>query len=122
MSSTYLTRIPTEMGQELGSVNLKQSFKNYFTILLKRVGNLVRFLKPSQEPSNCISCLLGLQTPNEAFFHCNPEYFCLGRQFGQINFGAFGVFSAKLSEPILVQRVHVFPSEHCFPVFSFIII
>ena len=35
----------------------------------------------------------GLRTPNEAFFHRNPELLCLGRQFGQINFGAFGVFS-----------------------------
>ena len=54
----------------------------------------------------------GLRMPNEAFFHYNPELLGLGRQFGQINFGAFGVFSAELSAPILVQcsesLVHVF--------------
>ena len=46
---------------------------------------------------------LGLRTPNEAFFHQNPELLGLGRQIGQINSGAFGVFSAELSAPILVQ-------------------
>ena len=47
--------------------------------------------------------------PNEAFFHWNPELLGLGRQIGQINSGAFGVFSVKLSAPILVQ---------CFPLFK----
>ena len=46
-----------------------------------------------------------LRTPNEAFFHWNPELLGLGRQIGQIHFGAFGVFSAELSVPILVQWV-----------------
>ena len=33
----------------------------------------------------------------------NPSFIEIpGRQIGQINFGAFGVFSAKLSSPILV--------------------
>ena len=54
----------------------------------------------------------GLRTPNEAFFHWNPEL--LGRQIGQINSGAFGVFLAELSAPILVQWVP-FP---CFPLFN----
>ena len=31
-----------------------------------------------------------LWTPNEAFFHRNPKFLCLGRQFELINFGAFG--------------------------------
>ena len=31
---------------------------------------------------------------NEAFFHRNPKLLGLGRQFGQINFGVFGVFLA----------------------------
>ena len=44
----------------------------------------------------------GLRTPNEAFFHRNPKLLGLGRQIGQINFGAFRVFSANLSAPILV--------------------
>ena len=50
-----------------------------------------------------VSITHGLRTPNEAFFHRNPNLLGLGRQFGQINFGAFGVFSANLSAPILVQ-------------------
>ena len=40
--------------------------------------------------------------PNEAFFYWNPELLSLGRQIGQINYGAF---LAKLSAPILVQWV-----------------
>ena len=44
----------------------------------------------------------GLRTLNEAFFHQNPKVLGLGRKFGQINFGAFGVFSDDLSAPILV--------------------
>jgi hypothetical protein len=44
----------------------------------------------------------GLRTPNEAFFHRNPKLLGLGRQFGQIHFGAFGGISANLSAPILV--------------------
>ena len=39
----------------------------------------------------------GLRAPNEAFFHHNPKV--LGRQFGQINFGAFrfGIFGRFIS-------------------------
>ena len=44
----------------------------------------------------------GLRTPKEAFFHQNPKLLGLGRQLGQINFGAFGVFLADFSAPILV--------------------
>ena len=44
----------------------------------------------------------GLRTPNEAFFHWNPDLLGLGRQIGQINSGAFGVLLAELSAPILV--------------------
>ena len=58
--------------------------------------------------------MYGLRTPNKAFFHWNPELLGLGRQIGQINSGAFGVFSAKLSAPILVQWV----SCPCFPLFK----
>ena len=39
----------------------------------------------------------GLQAPNEVFFHRNPKLLSLNRQFGQISFGAFGVFSVDLS-------------------------
>jgi hypothetical protein len=38
---------------------------------------------------------------NETFFHRNSKFLGLGRQFGQINIGAFGVFLADLSAPIL---------------------
>ena len=50
----------------------------------------------------------GLRTPNQAFFHRNPKFLGLGRQIGQINFGAF---STDLSAPILVLWV----SCPCFP-------
>ena len=43
-----------------------------------------------------------LRTPNEAFFYWNPELLGLGRQFWQVNIGAFGVFSAGLLAPNLV--------------------
>ena len=56
----------------------------------------------------------GLWTPNETFFHWKPELLGLGRQIGQINSGAFGLFLAKLSAPILVQWV---PCP-CFPLFN----
>jgi hypothetical protein len=45
----------------------------------------------------------GLRTPNEAFFYWNLELLGLGGHIGQINSGAFGVFLAELSAPILVQ-------------------
>jgi hypothetical protein len=40
--------------------------------------------------------------PDEAFFHQNPKLLGLCRQFGQINFAAYGEFLANLSAPILV--------------------
>ena len=40
-----------------------------------------------------------------SLFYRNPNILGFGRQFGQIKFGAFGVFSADLSTPILVQWV-----------------
>ena len=42
----------------------------------------------------------GLRTRNETSFHQNTKLLGFGRQFGQINFGAFGVFSVNLSAPI----------------------
>jgi hypothetical protein len=47
----------------------------------------------------------GLQMPNEGIFYRNPKLLGLGRQFGQMSFGAFGVFLANLSAPILVLWV-----------------
>jgi hypothetical protein len=38
-----------------------------------------------------------------SLFHRNPKRLGMGRQFGQVNLGAFGVFSADLSAPNLVQ-------------------
>ena len=38
--------------------------------------------------------------PNEAFIHWNSKLLGLGRQFGQIDFGAFGVLLTELSAPI----------------------
>ena len=52
----------------------------------------------------------GLWTPNEAIFHWDPELLGLARQIGHKTW-AFGVFSAELSAPILVQWV----SCPCFP-------
>ena len=37
-----------------------------------------------------------LRMSNEAFFHWNSELLGLGRQIGQTNSGAFGVFLAEL--------------------------
>ena len=58
--------------------------------------------------------------PMKPFFHQNPKHLCLGRQFGQINCGAFGVFSAKLSarseyyfsiiQPLFLQKDSAFTS------------
>ena len=41
--------------------------------------------------------------PMKYFFHCNSELLGLGRQIGQVNSEAFGVFLAELSAPMLVQ-------------------
>ena len=38
------------------------------------------------------------ESTDEAFFHRNPNFLGLGRQFGQIN---FGVFSANLSKLLI---------------------
>ena len=51
-------------------------------------------------PKRCL--FHGLGKPNDAFFHRNPKLQGLSRQFGQIIFGALGVFSADLSAPIMV--------------------
>ena len=56
----------------------------------------------------------GLRTTNEAFFQWYPKLLGLGRQIGPINFMAFGVFSAKLSAPILARLV---PCP-CFPIIN----
>ena len=55
-----------------------------------------------------------VRTPTEAFFHWNLELLGLVKLLGQMNYGAFGVFSAKLSALILVQWV---PCP-CFPLLN----
>ena len=65
----------------------------------------------------------GLLTPNEAFFHWTQNFWAwadkLGRQIGQVNSGAFGVFSAKLSvvsplsmfliiQPLFLQKLRLY--------------
>jgi hypothetical protein len=74
------------------------------------IGPLVGKAKPFTVFPHIVST--ELQTPNEAFFHWNPELLGLGRQIRQINSGAFGVFWAELSAPILAQWV-IFP---CFSI------
>ena len=54
------------------------------------------------------------ERPIQPFIHKNPKVLGLGRHFGQINYAAFGVFSADLSAPILVLWV---PCP-CFPLIS----
>jgi hypothetical protein len=55
------------------------------------------------------------QISSSAFLPISPfQTFGMGRQIGQVNFGAFGVFLAELSTPILVL-VHVF---HCSTIIS----
>ena len=57
----------------------------------------------SSESEECQSTDCG--SPMKPFFHCNPELLRLGRQIRQTN---YGVFSTKLSSPILESLVHVF--------------
>ena len=51
---------------------------------------------------------------NLALFHGNTKLLGLGRQFGQTNFGGFGVLSADSSAPIFVMWV---PCP-CFPIIN----
>ena len=53
-----------------------------------------------------------LRTPNETFFHWNPELLGLGRQIG---WGIWGIFGLTVLAPILVQWV---PCP-CFPLFHY---
>ena len=48
-----------------------------------------------------------LRTLNEAIFHQNPKRFGLGRQFGQIHFESFGVFSNNLSACTKGNNSHI---------------
>ena len=54
--------------------------------------------------------------PRWRLFYWNPELLGLGRQIGQINSGAFGIFTTKLSASILVKWLPCpcFPFNHYF--------
>ena len=57
----------------------------------------------------------GLRTPNEAVFHWNPELLGLGRKIGQINSGAFGVFSAEcfpLFNNYFYKKLSIYTYQH----------
>jgi hypothetical protein len=64
-----------------------------------------RFFLPKLSSCALLHLKHGLRTPYEAFYHRNPKLLGLSRQIRQINFGAFGVFLADLSAPILVLQV-----------------
>ena len=70
--------------------------------------NIYKYLSCSPDPRTKYG------HPMKPFFHWNSELLGLGRTIGQINSGAFEVFSADLSTPILVQWV---PCP-CFPLFN----
>ena len=72
-----------------------------------------------------------LRTPNEASFHRNSKLLCLGRQFGQIDLGAFGgiftlFFSThfgtlsplsifSISQPLFLQKtLDLYPNPKYF--------
>ena len=95
---------------------LRQFSDNFITTLsVRRSCSVLSRTSISETGQTFIHPLIhGLGTPNEAFFHWNSELLGLGRQIGQIDFGAFGVLSAKLSAPIWVQWV----SCPYFPLFN----
>ena len=100
----YPTNLPNASNDTavISSISKSPQFHRkcrYALTLLWYIDNIVNIY------SHSIAFLHGVWTPNEAFFHWNPELLGLDRQIGKINFGAFGVFSAKLSAPILVQWV-----------------
>ena len=71
----------------------KITFLSWSKIIFSRLANLeYRALIWCSEALIWLARGHELQTPNEAFFHWNPEL--LGRQIGEITSGAFGVFSA----------------------------
>ena len=46
-----------------------------------------------------VTIIHGLRMPNKVFFHQNLRVLGLGRQFGRINFRAFGYFWATFQYP-----------------------
>ena len=107
--STYGQGVMEYMSKLLKTITIKGLV--FQEIVVIKVCYLVSRQKLLQRHYSYSRTNYGLRTPNEAFFHWNP----LGRQIGQIDSGAFGVFSAKLSAPILVQWV----TCPCFPLFHY---
>ena len=56
----------------------------------------------------------GLRTPNEAFFHWNPELLGLGRQIGQTNSVAFGVLFQEAKFVIIIYYYNCSKYEWLF--------
>ena len=56
----------------------------------------------SQMSIDKTGCSVDYGRAMKPFFYRNPKLLGLGRQFGQIHFGAFRVFSNDLSAPISV--------------------
>ena len=87
------------------------SFRKYIIWLLKLLTRKSLSLLQSN-PDNLFYRSLTPRTTDAqwSLFHWNPELLELGRQIGQINSGAFEVFSAKLSAPFWCSEslVHVF--------------
>ena len=56
----------------------------------------------------------GLRMPNEAFFHWNPKLLGLGRQIGQINFGALvkNTFNVNLPLGLILPNCGKLVSFH----------
>ena len=79
------------------------SFAELNDLSCEDIGGRVIFATDDWFARRLFTIYHGLRTPNEAFFHRNRKLLGSGRQFGQINFGACGLFSAKLLASILVQ-------------------
>ena len=109
--SLFFCKIP---GFSVFRVELSSSFPASFQIqVLSAIDSssiYSRLAQPLSIQGATYTRAHGLWTHNEAFFHGNPKRLGLGGQFGQINFGAIGVFSADLSAPIWYSEslVHVF--------------
>ena len=81
-------------------------------------GNKLSITNPINK--NVVKCLVMVEHKDygrsmKPFFIEIPIFLGLSKQFGQINFGAFGVFSSNLSASTLVLRV---PCP-CFPLINY---
>ena len=74
----------------------------YFFLVFCHCHFVLCYLLLPKLPTNVLSVNTDYGRPMKPFFHLNQELFGLGRQIGQITSGAFGVFSADLSAPMLI--------------------